>query len=179
MNDEKAKAEQKLIDEAARIAREVGATPEMVDAAIAADRRVQSDEKPSPGSQYLGDSWIKSDGTQMQGREPAAMPRDERPRPSPGPWRWRKHRDEVDGMLEDATGRGIIAPSIYDGVIIEPADAALIADAWQLPQLRELLDELASIAEQAAQMLNVVGITEADGPVGRARALLDEKKGTP
>ena len=103
---------------------------------------------------------------------------------SPGPWRWIKVDDDSRVLRhsgsDDPYYSAVFHPDIDGmGIHISDADAALIADAWQLPQLRDLLDELAGIAEQAARMLNVVGITEADGPVGRPRALLDRKKRTP
>jgi len=107
MSDEKAKAEQKLIDEAVHIARETGATPEMINAAIAADRRMQSDEKA-------------------------------------GRWWWDSDRC-VLSAINQHYGEGyppqghllVLAICEEHGVSPEPDAAALIADAWQLPQLRE------------------------------------------
>jgi len=67
MSDEKAKSEQKLIDEAARIAREVGATAEMIDAAIADDRLMQLREENREMRELLGE--LADSGLWLGGEE--------------------------------------------------------------------------------------------------------------
>jgi hypothetical protein len=61
---------------------------------------------------------------------------------SPGPWRWIKVDDDSRVLRhsgsDDPYYSAVFHPDIDGmGIHISDADAALIADAWQLPQLRE------------------------------------------
>jgi hypothetical protein len=90
-------------------------------------------------------------------------------RESPGPW----HADEWK-TVRDAGG------SIVADIYGDPARAALIADAWQLPQLRE---ENRTMLELLREVMDVEGDEARHAIYGelrdRIKALLDKHKEKP
>jgi hypothetical protein len=99
-------------------------------------------------------------------------------KPSPGPWRWIKVDDDSRVLRHSGSDDPYYSAVFHlniDGVGINIADtdAALIADAWQLPQLREDIEEMQQLLRELADSGLWLGGEEA-GWTARIAALLDK-----